>query len=91
MKICEPMPAVGGRVFHVYPAGWKGKKIEPAFTGLLAAYQTGQLGADYWNGYPTRVQPGDTILVHAGVYKDDSYKYYQGFRYGKTSYMELTL
>ena len=32
----EPMPAAGGKVYHVYPPGYEGQKQEPAFTGLLA-------------------------------------------------------
>lgn len=71
----EPKPAAGGKVFHVYPPGFKGEKQQPAFTGLLGAYYQGFSGADYFNSYPARVKPGDTILVHAGVYKDDRYKY----------------
>jgi hypothetical protein len=71
----EPKPAAGGNVYHVYPPGYKGQKQEPAFTGLLAAYYQGSSGADYFNSYPARVKPGDTILVHAGLYKDDRYKY----------------
>jgi hypothetical protein len=71
----EPKPAAGGKVYHVYPPGFNGQKQEPAFTGLQAAYYTGSNGADYFNSFPARVQPGDTILVHAGVYKDDRYKY----------------
>jgi hypothetical protein len=71
----EPMPAAGGTVYHVYPTGYKGDRQEPAFTGLLAAYYTGSSHSDNFNTYPPRVQPGDTILVHAGVYKDDRYRY----------------
>ena len=71
----EPKPAVGGKTYHVYPPGFNGQKQEPAFTGLLAAYYMGSSGADYFNSYPPRVQPGDTILVHAGLYKDDRYRY----------------
>jgi hypothetical protein len=71
----EPKPASGGNVYHVYPPGFSGQKQQPAFTGLLGAYYEGSSGADYFNSYPARVQPGDTILVHAGVYKDDRYKY----------------
>ena len=48
---------------------------QPAFTGIQAAYYTGGNGADYFNSYPPRVQPGDVILVHAGLYKDDRYRY----------------
>jgi len=71
----EPKPATGGKVYHVYPPGFNGQKQVPAFTGLLGAYFQGSSGADYFNSYLARVQPGDTILVHAGVYKDDRYKY----------------
>lgn len=71
----EPMPAIGGKVYHVYPPGYKGERQQPAFTGLLAAYYTGSSHSDNFNTYPPRVQPGDTILVHAGVYKDDRYRY----------------
>jgi hypothetical protein len=74
----EPKPAPGGKVYHVYPPGHEGQKIEPAFTGLLAAYYTGSSSSDNFNTYPPRVQPGDTILVHGGVYKDDRYRYGAG-------------
>jgi len=37
----EPKPAAGGKIYHVYPAGFTGQKQEPAFTGLLGAYFTG--------------------------------------------------
>jgi hypothetical protein len=71
----EPRPFEGGRVFHVYPPDYKGQKQEPAFTGLLAAYFTGASHSDNFNTYPPRVEPGDTILVHAGTYKDDRFRY----------------
>jgi hypothetical protein len=71
----EPQPFKGGRVFHVYPPGFKGQKQEPAFEGLLGAYYTGSAHADWYNSFPPRVQPGDTILVHAGLYKDNRWKY----------------
>jgi hypothetical protein len=71
----EPVPATGGKIYHVYPGTHKGPREEPAFTGLLAAYYTGASHSDNFNTYPPRVQPGDTILVHAGVYKDDRYRY----------------
>ena len=71
----EPQPYTGGRIFHVYPPGFAGSKQEPSFTGLLAAFYTQANGADWFNAYPPRVQPGDTILVHAGLYKDDRYRY----------------
>jgi hypothetical protein len=71
----EPMPAGGGKVYHVYPPDYKGQRQEPAFTGLLAAYYTGSSHSDNFNTYPPRVQPGDTILVHAGLYKDNRLRY----------------
>ena len=74
----EPNPYEGGKVYHVYPPGYTGAKQAPAFTGLLAAYYTGSSGSDNFNTYPPRVQPGDIILVHAGVYKDDRYRYGAG-------------
>ncbi len=71
----EPMPAAGGKVYHVYPPDFKGQRQEPAFTGLLAAYYTGASHSDNFNTYPPRVQPGDTILVHAGTYKENRSRY----------------
>ena len=71
----EPKPATGGNTYHVYPAGYNGQRQQPAFNGLLAAYYTGAGGSDYFNAYPPRVQPGDVILVHAGLYKDDRLRY----------------
>ena len=57
-------------------AGYTGAKQEPAFDGLLAAYYKNALGGDWSRAAPPRVQPGDTILVHAGVYKDfDRFSY----------------
>jgi hypothetical protein len=71
----EPEPFAGGRIFHVYPPGYQGEREQPAFTGLLAAYYTRANGADWFNAYPPRVEPGDTILVHGGLYKEDRYRY----------------
>jgi hypothetical protein len=71
----EPLPAPGGAVYHVYPFGYKGPKEQPAFTGLLAAYYLGSDESDHSREMPARVRPGDTILVHAGVYKDNRFVY----------------
>ncbi len=71
----EPMPASGGHVYHVYPVDWKGPKQEPNFPSIIAAYFQGGAHYDYENAYPVRVQPGDTILVHAGVYTGDRFHY----------------
>ena len=58
------------RVYHVYPPGFSGAKAEPAFEGLMCAYNYTCAGTrlDDHAGRP-RVKPGDTILVHAGLYK----------------------
>ena len=73
----EPKAAAGGRVLHVYPQTWaarNGPKQEPNFTGLMAAYAGA--GTGDWNVvYQNKVGPGDTILVHAGLYKGDRHNY----------------
>src|SRR5215469_4987884 len=74
----EPQPGLGGHTYHVYPVGWTGQKQEPAFTGLMAAYYTGLAHFDYENAFPPRVQPGDTILIHAGLYVGDRFHYMNG-------------
>jgi hypothetical protein len=71
----EPKPATGGRVFHVYPPGFAGQKIEPAFEGLMCAYNLTCSGTDWATAGRPRVRPGDTILVHAGTYKYNRYEY----------------
>jgi len=71
----EPMPAPGGNVYHVYPPGFKGTKSEPSFEGLMCAYNYTCAGTDWATAGRPRVKPGDTILVHAGVYKYNRYEY----------------
>lgn len=70
-----PRAATDGRTFHVYPQGYQGERQQPAFTGVLAAFNQGASHSDWHNSYLPRVQPGDTILVHAGVYKDSRHRY----------------
>ena len=70
----EPKAAEGGRVLHVYPPAWKGKREEPSFTGLMEAYQ-GAGGGDWAVVSERKVAPGDIILVHAGLYKADRLSY----------------
>jgi len=74
----EPVPYTGGRTFHVYPPDYRDERQQPAFTGLLNAYYTGAAHADWSNAFPPRVQPGDVILVHAGLYKDNRHQYGRG-------------
>ena len=71
----EPQVYAGGRVFHVYPPGFKGQKTEPSFEGLMCAYNYWCAGTDWATSGRPRVRPGDTILVHAGTYKYNRYEY----------------
>ena len=71
----EPQPYDGGRVFHVYPHGFTGQKTEPSFEGLMCAYNYSCAGTDWATAGRPRVRPGDTILVHAGLYKYNRYEY----------------
>lgn len=71
----EPQPYPHGQVYHVYPPGHQGPKVSPYFTGLNQAYYgEGNLG-DWWLVSEPRVQPGDIILMHAGIYKGDRLNY----------------
>lgn len=70
----EPQPAADGKVYHVYPVGYTGPKAEPAFTGIMCAYNYYCGAGDTAPGGRPRVKPGDTILVHAGTY---AYRYEQ--------------
>lgn len=70
----EPLPSTAGRTLHVYPADYPGVKQEPSFTGILQAYYGAGLGD--WNVvWERRAQPGDTLLVHAGLYKPERLNY----------------
>ena len=76
----EPKPYAGGRVFHVYPTSYKGTKTEPAFDAVMCAYNYYCGGGDTVTAGRPRVKPGDTILVHAGLYKYHA-EYYTGDRF----------
>ncbi len=70
----EPQPFKEGRTLHVYPPDYQGARQEPSFTSLLHAYYGAGLGD--WNVvWERRAQPGDTILVHAGLYKNERLNY----------------
>jgi hypothetical protein len=71
----EPKRSPNGRVLHVYPHGYSGQKTEPAFEGLMCAYNEWCAGTDWATAGRPRVRAGDTILVHAGVYKYNRYEY----------------
>ena len=70
-----PKPASGGNVYHVYPYSHKAPLGPNEFIGLLAAYYIGADESDHNNVFPPRVKPGDVILVHAGVYRDNRFIY----------------
>ncbi len=70
-----PKPYEHGKIYHVYPLGYEGPREEPAFTGLNEAYYGYNGSGDWWLYSEPRVKAGDTILVHAGVYKGERYKY----------------
>jgi hypothetical protein len=80
----EPQPYAGGRVFHVYPPGHTGQKIQPAFEGLMCAYNFWCAGTDWATSGRPRVRPGDTILVHAGVYQYNRYEYTNDAKVNRT-------
>src|SRR5258708_2341680 len=70
----EPQPFKGGRTLHVYAPDYQGERQEPSFTSLLHAYYGAGLGD--WNAVWARKAPaGDTILLHAGHYKNDRLNY----------------
>ena len=75
----QPKPYTGGRVFHVYPPGHQGQKSEPSFDALMCAYNYYCGGGDTVTAGRPRVKPGDTILVHGGLYRYHP-EYYTGDR-----------
>src|SRR6185436_4845758 len=70
----EPKAYSGGRTLHVYPPDWKGARLEPSFTGILQAYYGAGLG-DWSVVWERRAQPGDILLVHAGMYRSERLNY----------------
>lgn len=69
-----PQEYKGGRTLHVYPPDYEGPKQEPSFKGLKEAYYGPGTG-DWAPVHERPVQPGDVILVHAGLYKADRMNY----------------
>ena len=70
----EPQPYSGGRTLHVYSPEHKGPRQEPAFTGILEAYYGAGLG-DWSVVWEESANPGDTLLVHAGLYRPERLNY----------------
>ncbi|MFO8012236.1 MAG: hypothetical protein R6X20_02910 [Phycisphaerae bacterium] len=71
-----PAPVAGGEVRHVYPPRPRNKK-QPEFNSIAAALRGKNLGAHDAGKLPTEnaAPPGTTVLVHAGTYKPDRYRY----------------
>ena len=86
----EPQPYTGGRTLHVYPPDYKGDRIEPGFTGILQAYYGAGMG-DWSVVWERRAQPGDTLLVHAGLYRPERLNYVDPLMAPFDGSMSLTL
>jgi hypothetical protein len=86
----EPKPYTGGRTLHVYPNDHEGPKLEPSFIGLKAAYY-GEGRGDWTAVRMTKAQPGDTILIHAGLYRPDRLNYVDPLSAPFTGSMSLSL
>ena len=86
----EPQPSKEGRTLHVYPPDYQGPRQEPSFTSLLQAYYGAGLG-DWSVVWERRAQPGDTILMHAGLYKPERLNYVDPLMTPFDGTMSLTL
>ena len=86
----EPQPYEGGRVLHVYPPDYFGPRQEPSYTGILQAYYGAGLG-DWSVVWERRSQPGDTLLVHAGLYRPERLNYVDPMMAPFDGLMSLTL
>lgn len=86
----EPVAYAGGRVFHVYPHGFEGEKLEPSFEGLMCAYNFWCAGTDWATSGRPRVRAGDTILVHAGTYRYNRYEYTNNAGVNRTTPLDGT-
>ncbi len=86
----EPRAHAGGRKLHVYPPDYFGPRVEPSFTGILEAYYGAGLG-DWSVVWERRAHPGDTILVHAGLYRPERLNYVDPMMAPFDGSMSLTL
>src|SRR5262245_30853632 len=86
----EPQPFQGGRMLHVYPPDYQGPRQEPSFTSLLQAYYGAGLG-DWSVVWERRARPGDTILMHAGLYRPERLNYVDPMMTPFDGTMSLTL
>lgn len=66
----EPKAANGGRVRHVYSQYYTGEKLEPNYPGLVSAYNGSKdTKGDWYVVSEDKVQPGDIIKIHGGLYQ----------------------
>ncbi len=86
----EPQPYKGGRTLHVYPPDYFGPRQEPSFTGILDAYYGAGLG-DWSVVWERRAKPGDTLLLHAGLYRPERLDYVDPMMAPFDGSMSLTL
>lgn len=86
----EPQASTLGRTLHVYPPDHTGPRVEPSFTSILQAYYGAGLG-DWSVMWERRAKPGDTILVHAGLYKPERRNYVDPMMAPFDGSMSLTL
>ena len=68
-------PSTEGRTLHVYPADYQGYRIEPSFTGLVAGILRRRARRLERGVGTPGAKPGDTILIHAGLYKPERLNY----------------
>ena len=86
----EAQPYSGGRILHVYPDDHEGPREEPNFIGVKHAYY-GPGRGDWTSVRTMPAQPGDTILVHAGLYRPERYNYVDPLSAPFHGYWPLTL
>ncbi len=66
-RAAKPTMPEGGTVWHVYPPKHKGEKQQPLLG--YKSHRKGYWAYDFMRNRTGQLKPGDTILVHAGVYK----------------------
>ena len=86
----EPKSYEGGRILHVYPDDHEGPRQEPSFIGLKHAYY-GPGRGDWTAVRMNKAQPGDTILIHAGLYRPDRLNYVDPLSAPFTGALSLSL
>jgi hypothetical protein len=66
----EPKADRNGRVRHVYSQYYTGEKEKPNYPGLVSAYNgSANTKGDWYVVSEDKVQPGDIIKIHGGLYE----------------------